>query len=237
MPPRAAHLDPRDASTMRCALARGASGCTPLGLAPPAYSRLQVQPLPWRRPRDASAAAHSTPLSRANPSDRPPSLTARERFALAARQSPPGSSPSAEGARERAGGLVSTLTPRRAVRRRVGVLLLHTLVRNQSDRRPPPPSSISTHTCLSSPPRSSPSRRRPKKAGRAPRAWVGHSPPTSRPTPRRAFGGGPRPSCGAWITSRRSGAAGASVPSCSPTGRSSTCATPTRLSTRARMPA
>ena len=35
-----------------------------------------------------------------------------------ARQSPPGSSPSAEDARERAGGLVSTLTPRRAARRR-----------------------------------------------------------------------------------------------------------------------
>ena len=65
----------RSAPAMRCALARGASGCTPLGLAPPAYSRSQVQPLPWRRPRDASAAAHSTPLSRANPSDRPPSLT------------------------------------------------------------------------------------------------------------------------------------------------------------------
>ena len=86
MQPRAAHLDPATpiahgtrrpltTPTMRCALARGASGCTPLGLAPPAYSRSQVQPLPWRRPRDASAAAHSTPLSRANPSDRPPSLT------------------------------------------------------------------------------------------------------------------------------------------------------------------
>ena len=87
MPPRAARLDPRDAycsrnppphlttPTTRCALSRGASGCTPLGLAPPAYSRSQVQPLPWRRPRDASAAAHSPPLSRA----RPPSLSSGKR--------------------------------------------------------------------------------------------------------------------------------------------------------------
>ena len=53
---------------------------------------------------------------------------------LLARQSPPGSSPSAEDARERAGGLVST--PRRAARRRVGVLLLDTLSRtsHQSSR-------------------------------------------------------------------------------------------------------
>ena len=86
MPPRAARLDPRDAycsrnpppphhphHAMRPRSPR--ERLTPLGLAPPAYSRSQVQPLPWRRPRDASAAAHSTPLSRANPSDRPPSLT------------------------------------------------------------------------------------------------------------------------------------------------------------------
>ena len=123
MPPRAARLDPRDAY---CSVTESAAPphhphhamrprsprerLTPLGLAPPAYSRSQVQPLPSRRSRDASAAAHSPPLSRAR--DRPPSLLARERPALAC------SSPRAEDARERAGGLVSTLTPRRVARRR-----------------------------------------------------------------------------------------------------------------------
>ena len=76
MPPRAAHLDPRDAycsrnpppphhpyHAMRPRSPR--ERLTPLGLAPPAYSRSQVQPLPSRRSRDASAAAHSPPVSRA----------------------------------------------------------------------------------------------------------------------------------------------------------------------------
>merc|ERR1711965_672376 len=82
---------------------------------PPAHSRSQVQPLPSRKPRDASAAAHSPPLSRATALP----LFWQESDPLSlARQSPPGSSPSAEDARERAGGLVSTLTPRRAARRR-----------------------------------------------------------------------------------------------------------------------
>ena len=126
MPPRAARLDPRDAycsrnpppphhpyHAMRPRSPR--ERLTPLGLAPPAYSRSQVQPLPSRKPRDASAAAHSPPLSRATALP----LFWQESDPLSlARQSPPGSSPSAEDARERAGGLVSTLTPRRAARRR-----------------------------------------------------------------------------------------------------------------------
>ena len=125
-PPQAAHLDPRDAycsrnpppphhphHAMRPRSPR--ERLTPLGLAPPAYSRSQVQPLPSRRSRDASAAAHSPPLSRATALP----LFWQESDPLSlARQSPPGSSPSAEDARERAGGLVSTLTPRRAARRR-----------------------------------------------------------------------------------------------------------------------
>ena len=95
---------------------------TPLGLAPPAYSRSQVQPLPSRKPRDASAAAHSPPLSRATALP----LFWQESDPLSlARQSPPGSSPSAEDARERAGGLVSTLTPRRVARRRGSPLSGH----------------------------------------------------------------------------------------------------------------
>jgi len=130
MPPQAARLDPRDAycsrnpppphlplHAMRPRSSR--ERLYPLGLAPPAHSRSQVPPLPSRKPRDASAAAHSPPLSRASPPDRPPSLPARvQESDPLARQSPPGSSPSAEDARERAGGLVSTLTPRRAARRR-----------------------------------------------------------------------------------------------------------------------
>ena len=117
-PPRRLSLTEPAASsppTTRCASARGASVCSPLGLAPPAYSRSQVQPLPLRRARDASAAAHSPPLSRATALP----LFWQESDPLSlARQSPPGSSPSAEDARERAGGLDATLTPRRAARRR-----------------------------------------------------------------------------------------------------------------------
>ena len=94
MPPQAARLDPSDAYCsrnpppphlphlpMRPRSSR--ERLYPLGLAPPAHSRSQVPPLPSRKPRDASAAAHSPPLSRANPSNRPPSLLARERPALA----------------------------------------------------------------------------------------------------------------------------------------------------------
>ena len=72
MPPRAARLDPRaycsrnpppsHLPATRCALARCAGDCTPLSLTTPAYSRSQVQPLPSRKPRDASAAAHSPTL-------------------------------------------------------------------------------------------------------------------------------------------------------------------------------
>ena len=128
MQPRAAHLDPRDAycsrnpppphhphHAMRPRSPR--ERLTPLGLAPPAYSRSQVQPLPSRRSRDASAAAHSPPVSRARATALPLFWQESDPLSLA-RQSPPGSSPSAEDARERAGGLVSTLTPRRAARRR-----------------------------------------------------------------------------------------------------------------------
>ena len=68
-------------------------------------------------PRDAAAAARSPPLHRANPPD-PPTLFWRESDSSPlACQSLPGSSPSAEDTRECAGGLVATLTPRRAARR------------------------------------------------------------------------------------------------------------------------
>ena len=80
---------------------------------------------------EAASRARCCPFHTLVPREpvRPPSLSYGKR---AIRQSPPGSSPSAEYARERAGGLVSTLTPRRVARRRVGVLLLDTLVQNQS---------------------------------------------------------------------------------------------------------
>jgi len=122
--PRAARLDPGNAyrspnplpphhpdHAMRFACCRTASHRLPL--------RMQV-----RRHQGAARRVRCCRFpARASPEpapDRPPSLPARATLLLA-RQSPPGCSLSAvHDARARTGGLLATLMPRRAARRRVG---------------------------------------------------------------------------------------------------------------------
>ena len=123
VPPQATRLDPRGAYRPRSQPCPHRSrramhprspqraAAPPLSLAPPAPSR----PLPsWSETRPLLPIRHPSPArARARPPFLSPGHPARSPVAA-------GSSPSAPWTRQtaRAGGLVSTLTPRRAVRRR-----------------------------------------------------------------------------------------------------------------------